>query len=175
LLGKQTGWPKGQMLKSSLDLCHTMGIVISSVQVSLSSFDTFGIIWWSFQIEFHFLLLIIGIFIAEEYSCLEGDHLKSSKKITFSQYPYEHYRSSQCSYYYSSSKSSITKVVTSAKCPNCRKFYSNRKAASKRPHLSLTNQPSEKVKHISNEEIIFLEEKVSIFVSLIQYSLDYCQ
>nr|CAH0113340.1 unnamed protein product [Daphnia galeata] len=100
-----------------------------------------------------------GIFIAEEYSCLEGDHLKSSKKITFSQYPYEHYRSSQCSYYYSSFKSSITKVVTSAKCPNCRKFYSNRKAASKRPHLSLTNQPSEKVKHISNEEIIFLEEK----------------
>jgi len=96
------------------------------------------------------------VFIAAEFSCLEGDPL--SKKIIFSQFPYEHYRSSQCSYFYSSTfKSSLTKVVTSAKCTNCRKMYSNRKAAKKAQPIP--NSPSKKVKYSQQKEM-----QVSMFL-----------
>ncbi|XP_046656867.1 uncharacterized protein LOC124349954 [Daphnia pulicaria] len=84
-----------------------------------------------------------GIFLASEFCCLEGDPL--SKTIIFSQFPYEHYRSSQCSYFYSSTfKSSHNKIVTASKCTNCRKMYSNRKAAKKTQLLP--NPPPKRVK-----------------------------
>jgi len=82
--------------------------------------------------------------LSRELQGLEG-HLSSaaaSKYLLYDSQPYEHYRSQECTYYYSSAKSSITKVVAFSRCAKCRKVYTN-KMHFKKTLLKMTQEEME--------------------------------
>ena len=91
--------------------------------------------------QVHFSLL--GILI-HELQGLEG-HLSSEaagRFLVYANHPYEHYRSRECSYFYSTHKSSISKVVAFSRCVKCRKVYTN-KMQFKKTLLNLTQEQIE--------------------------------
>lgn len=84
-----------------------------------------------------------GILI-HELQGLEG-HLSSEaagRFLVYANHPYEHYRSRECSYFYSTHKSSISRVVAFSRCVKCRKVYTN-KMQFKKSLLNLTQEQIE--------------------------------
>lgn len=82
--------------------------------------------------------------LSHDMQGLEG-HLSSatsSKYFTYSRDPYEHYRSRHCTYFYSTTKSSIGRVVAFSRCTRCRKLYNN-KMHFKKTLLNLTQEEME--------------------------------
>lgn len=98
--------------------------------------------------------------VASEFGCLEG-YLSSdtiAKNTIYSQHPYVHYRSKECAYFYSTQKSSISRIVTASRCPNCRKTLSSKKAL-KMAQLRHPDLPPKKV-HLT--EILEKEEMLGV-------------